>query len=112
MHHLHATYMPVPTGSGFKCVPMHHGHMMWRSNMVGQPMLPMEMGGGIDWGKVWEKAKEFGESKVLPAVEKHYPAVGAKLIELGMKKLGLGVEGDDVFAEAGSAMRSRRRGAR
>jgi hypothetical protein len=28
---------------------------------------------------------------VLPAVEKHGPAVGAKIIELGMKKLGLGL---------------------
>ena len=105
---LHALYCPVPTGSGFRAVPTHHGHMLWQSNQIGQPMLPMEMGGGIDWSSVWGKFKDLARDKALPLLEQHGPAVAAKVIELGMQRLGLGV-GDEVFSEVGTAMRTRKR---
>ena len=104
------SYVPVPTGAGFKCVSYSHplGGMVWKSSMVGHPYLPLEMGGGIDWSSVWGKAKELGQ-KALPHIER--PAVGAKLIELGMKQLGLGIgDSDDaVFDEVSAAMKARRR---
>jgi hypothetical protein len=101
--HLFSSYVPVSTGAGLKVVPFWGGHAMWRSNQIGQPMLPMEMGGGINWDKVWATAEK-------PALEKFDVNTVTKAIEYGLKKLGLGVgDGDDVFSEMGTAMRSRRR---
>ena len=103
------SYVPVSTGGSLKAVPYshHHGQMLWRSNMLGQPLLPAELGGGIDWDKVWGVAKRLGK-QALPHVIEHGPKVAAKAIELGMQRLGLGAAKDDVFAELGSAMRAKR----
>ena len=108
---MHAyTYVPVHRGGCLKSQPYSplQGSLVARSNWIGAPHLPIQ-GSGIDWGNLLGLAKQH----VVPLVEKHGVNVTAKVLEAGLKRLGLGVDdGDDVFAEAGAAMRrkgSRRR---
>ena len=103
-HLMMHSYVPYITASGLKALPYSHAHgsVMWKSNQLGNPWMPLDLGGGIDWNSVWGGA-HLNQPAVVTGC-----SGGSKVVD-GMRRLGLGVDdSDDIFAEVGRAMRTRR----